>query len=204
VISLFALGGEKVMVDEIAREYRHGLGINELYILNLFLIVNVAFSIGIFILLLKSFKLVEINITKVKSIDEKIFVIAQVMGIAAGFMGLLFTFHFIVFVSRSFPEDKWWVLIPFYLLFLIPYTLTVIYWLGLKRKQKTKDWYDEKQIQDMLKSSLVTLLLSIPGLAVLLLVNIPAPFFWFVYYFFMVLLLFSSATLYFFKIRDID
>ena len=34
VISLFALGGEKVMVDEIAREYRAGFEINELYILN--------------------------------------------------------------------------------------------------------------------------------------------------------------------------
>ncbi|MEJ2629407.1 MAG: hypothetical protein P8078_12750, partial [bacterium] len=204
VISLFAQGGEKVMVDEIAREYRYGFGINELYILNSFLIINMIFSISIFVLLLKTFKLIELDETKVKSIDEKIFVIAQCMGIIAGFMGLFFTFHFIIIVGRSFPVDKGWVLIPFYLLFLIPYALAVIYWLGLKRKQRIKDWYDEKQIQDMLKSSLLTLLLSIPGLAVFLLFKVSIPYFWFAYYFFMILLLFSSATLYFFKIRDID
>lgn len=204
VISLFALGGEKIMIDEIAREYRYGFGINELYILNSALIINMAFSICMFSFLLKTFNLVEPNDKKIKSIDEKIFVIAQCMGIVAGIMGLLFTFHLIVFIGKDIPIDKVWVLIPFYLLFLVPYSLTVLYWLWLKRKQRIQDWYDEKQLQDILKASLTTLLLSVPGMTIFLFIKIPASFYWFLYYFFMVLLIFSTSTLYFFKIKDID
>lgn len=102
------------MVDEIAREYRNGIEINEGYILNLFLILNMIFSIGIFVLLLKTFKLVEIDKTKVKSIDEKIFVIAQVMGIIAGFMGLLFTFHFI-----KVPAPFFWFVYYIFMVLLL-------------------------------------------------------------------------------------
>jgi hypothetical protein len=125
------------------------------------------------------------------------------MGIVAGFMGLLFTFHFIVFIGKQISVDKLWVLIPFYILFLIPYALAVVYWLWLKRKQQINDWYDEKQLQDILKSSLTTLLLSIPGLALFLLVEIPSNFYILPYYIFLVLLVFSISTLYFFRIKDI-
>jgi hypothetical protein len=197
------MGGEKIMVDEIAREYRLGWGVSELYFLNFQYMVNMAFIILLFLFILKTFRLVYINDLNNKFIDEKIFTIAQCMGIVAGITGLLFTFHFIVFVGKQLPVDKLWVLIPFYILFLIPYTLAVVYWLLLKRKQHINDWYDEKQLQDMLKSSLTTLLLSIPGIAVFLLMKIPSHFYILPYYLFFVLLIFSSSTLYFFKIKDI-
>jgi len=86
--------------------------------------------------------------------------------------------------------------------FLIPYALVVIYWLSFKLKHRIKDWYDEKQLQDILKSSLTTLLLSVPGLAILLFIKIPSHFYFFLYYMFLILLVFSSSTLYFFKIKD--
>lgn len=204
VVSLFAIGGEKVMVDEIAKEYRLGWDISELYILNFEYMINMAFTILLFLFILKTFKLVYINDLKDKLVDEKIFTIAQCMGIVAGIMGLLFTFHFIVFVGKQISVDKLWVLIPFYILFLIPYALAAFYWLSLKRKQHIHDWYDEKQLQDILKSSLITLLLSIPGLAIFLLIKIPSHFYILPYYIFFVLLIFSSSTLYFFKIKDIS
>ena len=203
VISLFAMGGEKVMIDEIAIEYRLGWGLAELKILNIEYMINMSFIVVMFLFILKTFRLVHKNESKEKFVDETIFTIAQCMGIVAGIIGLLFTFHFIVFVSRQIPVDKLWVLIPFYILFLVPYILAVVYWLSIKRNQHIHDWYDEKQLQDILKSSLTTLLLSVPGLAIFLVIKIPSNFYILPYYIFLVLLIFSTSTLYFFKIKDI-
>ena len=119
------------MVDEIAKEYEIGLDINELYILNFEYIINMTFTLLLFLFILKTFSLICINDLKDKFVDEEIFTIAQCMGILAGIMGLLFTFHFIVFVGKQIPVNKFWVLIPFYILFLIPYVLAVVYWLSI-------------------------------------------------------------------------
>lgn len=43
VISLFTMGGEKEMIDEIAKQHIAGLSISELKILNSFYIINVVF-----------------------------------------------------------------------------------------------------------------------------------------------------------------
>jgi len=199
VISLFAMGVEKVMIDEIAREYRHGFGISELYILNVAYMTNIVFSLLMFIFLLRTLKLVSIEDIKATDIEERIFIIAQCMGIVAGATGLLFTLHMIIFVNKEVLIDKYWVFIPFYILFLIPYSLTALYWLSLKRKQRISEWYDEKQIQDMFRSSFTTLVLSVPGLMIFLLFQIPHSVFWIFYYIFLILFIFSSSTLYYYK-----
>ena len=54
IISLFLMGVEKVMVDEIAREYRVGMEISEIHILNSAYIINLIFSVCIFFLILKT------------------------------------------------------------------------------------------------------------------------------------------------------
>lgn len=203
VISLFSVGVEKVMVDEIAREYRHGLGINELYILNLAYIVNMGFSVLMFVFLLRTVKLLNMENTGIISVDENLFIIGQSMGIISGLTGIWFTIHMIKFVGPEIMLEKLWVFIPFYLLFLVPYALAILYWLSVKRKQRIQEWYDEKQVRDMLKSSMVTLVLSVPGLAVLLLFHVSHGIFWLIYYVFLILLLFSVSTLYFFKLKDI-
>jgi len=191
------------MIDEIAREYRHGLGVNELYILNLAYIINIVFSIIMFVFLLRTIKIVNSKNEKNVIIDEEFFIIGHFLGIFSGLIGLLFTLHMIQFVSKELIIEKFWVLIPFYMLFLTPYALAILYWLFLKRKQHIDDWYDEKQIQDMLKSTAVTVLLSIPGLSVLLLFQAPHSLFLIIYYVFLILILFSGGTLYFYKLKDI-
>jgi hypothetical protein len=203
VISLFSVGVEKVMVDEIAREYRHGLGINELYILNLAYIINMVFSILVFVFLLKTVKLINMKNTGTVSVDENLFIIGQSLGIISGLTGIWFTIHMIKFVGPELMLDKLWVFMPFYILFLVPYALAILYWLSVKHKQRIQEWYDEKQVHDMLKSAMATLVLSVPGLAVLLLFHVPHGIFWIVYYIFLVLMLFSASTLYFFKLKDI-
>lgn len=201
VVSLFIIAGEKVMIDEIAREYRSGMDISELHILNLAYSINAVFTIVMGFLLMKTLKLSRDNQNDDALLDEKIFTIAQILGVISGIMGLFLTFGLI---GKPIRIDKIWVYIPFYLLFLIPYGIAVLYWLFLKRKQKITEWYDEKQFQDILKASLVTLLLSIPGVFVFTLIEVPHSFYWFLYYIFLGLFLFSSSTLYYFKIKDLD
>ena len=202
VFSLLAIGVEKVMIDEIAREYRLGWDIGEIVILNSAYIMNMIFSILIFVFLLRTFKLIHLENAVSPRIDEDIFIIAQCLGVFSGLTGLLFTLHMIRFVSKDILADKYWVFIPFYILFLIPYGLAVCYWLVLKMRQRIPDWYDEKQIQDMSRSALLTLLLSVPGIAVLLFFQVPHSVFYLIYYVFMILFLFSGSTLYHFKIKD--
>lgn len=200
IISLFSMGVVKVMVDEIAKEYPTGHS-GEFYILNFAYLMMVAYLILLFFFILKTFKIVSDQSAEDELVDEKIFTIAQFMGILSGIMGLFLTFSL---VGNNIPPNKLWIYIPFYILFLIPYGLAVIYWLSLKFKEKIIDWYDEKQLQDILKSSLITLILSVPGLALFLFIKIPSHFYFFLYYLFLVLLIFSTSTLYFFKIRDVS
>ena len=203
IISLFSIGIEKIMIDEIAREYRQGLGINEIRILNLAYIFNVIFIITLSVFLLKIRTIISADTVKNVVIDEEYFILANFLGFFSGVAGLLFTLHMIQFIDGNLLVEKFWVLIPFYIMFLTPYGLAIFYWLFLKHKQKIVDWYDEKQIQDLLKSSAVTLLLSIPGLSILLLFQIPHGLFLIVYYVFLILILFSGSALYFSKIKDI-
>jgi hypothetical protein len=199
VISLFAIGGQKVLIDEIAREYRFGLDLSELTILNIAYLINMAFTTLMFVLILTTFKLIDVDTIEKKYIDERIFTIAQCMGILSGIMGLWLTF---TLIRKNILMNTLWMYLPFYILFLIPYMLAVIYWLSCKSKKNITEWYDEKQFQDILKSSLTTLLLSVPGLAMLLFFTIPDSLYWLLYYLFFILLIFSSSTLYYFKIKD--
>lgn len=199
--SLFAIGVEKVMVDEIAKEYRVGItDRGEFFILNYAYIINIIFNIMMFYFILKTYRSIDIKDSKDNFVDEKIFVIAQYLGILSGILGLYLTFTLIGFANQII---KFWVFIPFYILFLIPYGLSIVFWLSLKLKKDLSEWYDEKQFQDILKSSLTTLVLSIPCLLIMLPFNILNPVYWFMYYVSLILLIFSGSTLFYFKIKDI-
>lgn len=198
--SFLGLGVEKVMIDEIAREYRAGFtDQSELGILNYAYLLNIIFSIMMFYFLLKAYRLKDIEDSKDNFADEKIFTIAQYLGILAGLLGMFQTF---VLISFADYMNKFRVFIPFYLLFLTPYGLSILFWFSLKIKKNISEWYDEKQFQDILKSSLTTLIFSIPCLLIMILFNVTNPILCFMYYVSLVLLLFSGSTLFYFKLKD--
>jgi len=85
---------------------------------------------------------------------------------------------------------------------LAPYCLLLAYWFWTNRKEKDGSWYDEKQFADLSKAGLVTLVLSLPCLAVLYYLDYQGvenvfSLLWFPFYVFFTLLLFSGSTLYF-------
>ena len=92
--------------------------------------------------------------------------------------------------------------VPLYGLFVLPYALAMLSWFFWKSQHLMSGWYDEKQFHDMLKASLTTLLLSIPGVTMFVFVRIADSVYWVVYYLFFLLLIFSSSTVYYFKIHD--
>ena len=199
VLSLAAIAAQKVLYDEIGRE----MGIeypvpSEVSLLYAALGVNLLFAAAMMIAAFRGLARDGAADVDAGAKDERVFTLAQVMGVVSGAMGLGLT---VLLIARGWPAGLLWVFVPFYALFLVPYGLAVLYWLGLKRRERPTAWYDEKQVRDMLKASLATLALSVPGLAVLGFSPRPVGFSWFPYYLFLVLTLFSAGTLYFFK-RD--
>lgn len=197
LVSLFSIGVEKVMVDEITKQYRFGMDVSEINILNFTYIINLSFALLMFYFILRSFPILRNDSSEKEPIDEKIFTIAQYMGILSGLMGLFLVFDLI---RKEILLSKLIMYIPFCILFMIPYSLAVLYWISLKKSQKIKDWYDEKQLQDIMKASLTTLLLSFPGLLLFLLLGITSIFYFFLYYIFLVLVIFSGSTLFYYKL----
>jgi len=193
VFSLFAIAVEKVMYDEIAREIMFGSAGGEIFILCCAIVLNILFTFTMLVLILKTFAA---EYKDTDNVDEIIFTVAQYMGIVSGIVGLLLTLSL---AHRQMAAHRVYVYVPFYLLFLIPYGLSVGYWLSFKLKEKISNWYDEKQLRDLMRSALTTLILSIPAMLIPLSFERAVAFYFFPYYFFLVLLLFSASTLYYFK-----
>ena len=197
IVSLFAIAVEKVMYDEIVREMIMEFEFpGEISILYICLGINLLFSIIMMAAVFHSLPLVSATGNTPMPKDERIFNMMHVMGIVSGVTGLLLTYSLI---EGRRPVEQFWVFIPFYLLFLAPYGVAALYWLTMKWRERMADWYDEKQVRDTMKASLTTLLLSVPGLAMLALIQRSLEFYWFPFYLFMILSLFSVSTLYYFK-----
>ena len=130
--------------------------------------------------------------------DEILFSIAQYIGILCGLLGLWLN---CTYIQRQITSNTFIMILPFYLLILMPYGLIVFSWFNMKFKEKPSDWYDEKQWKDVSRAGLTTLFLSIPGMGILLLMKQSHGIFWFSHYMFLILLLFSGTTLYFTKKR---
>jgi len=134
--------------------------------------------------------------------DEATFINAQYIGIFCGVFGIG------VFSWMSASMPLWAIkkgIFVMSLIIVLPYIILAAYWLAMKIKEKTWQWYDEKQFQDISKASLVTMVLSIIIMLAIFLVQYFNEAFdfvaiiWFPFYIFLVLLIFSSSTLYFNK-----
>jgi MFS family permease len=197
VVSLFAISVEKVMYDELGREIALEFPVpDEIVFLYACLAVNALFAAVMTSAAYRALLRAPSSAERPRPQDERLFSLAQVMGMISGLTGVLLT---LALIGRGWPAKRFWVFFPFYALFLLPYTLAVLSWSAAKRRKHPADWHDEKQMRDILKASFTTLLLSIPGLAVLALIRRPLHFYWFPYYLFFVLFVFSAGTLYYFK-----
>ncbi len=197
ILSFILIFGDYTMVNEIAKEQRLGWETREEWnILTIFLIFHIIYAlifISEILLSSKAAKNMEDNILFGK---ENLFYTGQIIGIICGILGLLIN---ISFIGKEFRENNIVKFVPVYLYILAPYIITMSIWALLNIKKSFLNWFDEKQWHNMNKAGLVTLILSIPGLFVILFIKYPLHSFWFPHYLFTILILFSLSTVVLFK-----
>lgn len=155
-------------------------------IIKLILVAILVLAGVLFFLLPKS------RLAKKLNMNEKLFIITQIIGVICGMVGLAVTLIFPQFIV----EMHLWELI------VMPFVLINIYWLMIVRIRKTSKFLDEKQDYNMTKAGAITMAFSIPAMAIMFELyynKIFAGPIWFPYYFFVTLFLFSGITLFLFK-----
>lgn len=155
-------------------------------IIKLALVIIIALAILLYWLLPKT------RLAKYFKMNERLFVITNIIGVTCGIIGLLVTFIWPQFIV----ELHLWELI------VTPFVLMYIYWLLIIRIKKTAEFIDEKQDYNMTTAGAITMAFSIPAMVMMFMLYynkiLDGPI-WFPYYFFVTLLLFSGTTLVLFR-----
>ena len=209
IISLLMLLGDFALMSDISKEYVFGLP-DEFTILFASQLLHMIFYILTVIMLLITWKYLKKEEEAVVK-DESIFINAQYIGIMSGISGLALVGFFSIVYTLVYSVPLWVIkagIIVMAILAIIPYILIIIYWLIMKAKLRIKEWYDEKQYQDIAKATLITLPSSLLFMGVIYVLQYTIErfeilnFIWYPLFLFFTLLLFSSITLFLNK-RDV-
>jgi hypothetical protein len=198
ILSLLFVFSDVALLSDIVKQYRHGLAQPE------WLLVYPLMGFQFISTILFTYLHI-IGFTREKPFDyiahdSNIFIIVQYVGMICGLTGLAFS-------SLGFLFPHAWSLdihtTMTVIILFIPYSLAVGYWILIKLREEHRQWYDEKQIQDVGKTSFLTLVFS-----VILMIGLFAAKYtdlggvtsmlWFPLYLFSVLFLFSTGNLYFY------
>jgi len=207
IISFLMLFGDWALTSDISKEYVFGLP-DEFIILFISQALHFIFYILMVILIISGWRSAYGEGGEKVLRDDSIFINAQYIGVLSGFSGLALIIIFSILYSSVYPIPSWAVdagIIAVSLIAVIPYALIVLYWLIVKIRERTEEWYDEKQYQDISRASLITLISSViitAGIFFTQLFIDTFDFFneiWFPFYVFLVLMLFSSCILCFNK-----
>ena len=197
ILSFIFVFSDVALLSDIDKQYRHGLTQPEwllVYpIMGGQLITTVAFTY------LHLFGFRDDSQVGHVARDSNIFLIVQYVGIICGLMGL-------ALASLGFVFSHGWNLHTHTtitsIILLMPYALSVGYWLVTKLQEEHRQWYDEKQLQDVGKSAFLALGLSVVAMTGLFVANYNnltgiVSALWLPFYLFLVVFLFSSGNLYF-------
>ncbi len=204
VISIILVLGDFALLGDIGKEHAAGLDTSGewpvLYFSQAFHFIFI-FSLLVLLFLTRRSVLDRYREERVLK-DEAIFINAQYIGILCGIFGIG------VFSWMSASMPLWAIkkgIFIMSMIIILPYLLAAVYWLIMKITEKTWQWYDEKQFQDISRASLMTMAISLIIMFAIFLIQYFNDAFdfvaitWFPFYVFLVLLLFSSITLYFNK-----
>lgn len=197
IIALISLPVDKVMAGKIKDSLAMGREPDE----KIILFISLIFKILVQLVLLVNFYILFIrrNYARENSLalkDQTIFMLTQSLGLATGLLGLYLVIRQVI---NQIAFDQFLSQAPSFLFVLVPYLAAIVYWLSVKWRGKFSQWYDEKQKRDIYKSGFYTLLLAVPGLAVLLLIGGGISFYWYPFFLFFILAVFSGMTLIRFK-----
>ena len=210
IVSFIALAGDIAALSDLGDDYikaGHEC-ILEWTWLYTGLIIHFVFYITAIITLYRSLKKIKsLNRVVVRTIDETLFEVTQLVGIVCGLAGIVFTlFAYFVIGNAKPPEGNWliWIIFGYCLVILIPYFSIILFCIVKLILNKNRSIYDEKQIQDLFKAGFTAWIISIPVMFIFLLLNVGKGNFasivlWFPFYVFINLFIFSSAAIIYFK-----
>jgi len=199
VLCLLFVFSDVALLQDIDKQYKLGLAQPEWSLVYPIMISQ--FIVAIIFMVFHLFGFKKENQVEDVVKDSNIFLVAQYVGIVCGLSG------FILSGLGFFFPSAWNLYVHTIIssiILLIPYVLIVGYWLAIKLKEDISDWYDEKQIQDIGKSSFMTLVISVVFMIFLFALNFNnlngvVSMIWLPLYVFFVLTLFSFGNLYFTK-----
>jgi hypothetical protein len=203
VISALLLFSDLAMLQDIGNQYEmHWDTASEWTILFINHSLHVLFTFLAFLALSQKHKIGEpTGEAPVK--DEVLFSTVHLTGLLCGGIGSIAV---VLVLLAPLPVGiAQAISAPVGLLILLPYLLALGTWLILKYKERTTGWFDEKQLQDISRAGLWTLVLTIPVMSVFgILQRMSGPgspwdFIWFPAYIFLSMLIFSSTTLIYFR-----
>ncbi|MCK5567223.1 MAG: hypothetical protein KAI62_04875 [Actinomycetia bacterium] len=204
IISILMVLGDFALLSDMGKEHAAGLDTSgEWPVLYASHALHLVFIILLFILIFMTRKKVLAQYREdIVLRDEAIFINTQYIGIFSGFFGIG------VFAALSAFTPLWALKKGIFIVSLIavlPYLLIAAYWLIVKIREKTGQWYDEKQYLDISRASLFTMVVSIVVMTAIFVIQYFSHAFefmtitWWPFYVFLVLLLFSGSTLYYAK-----
>ena len=165
VLSLLFILGDVALLSDIGKQYKHGLAQPEWLVL--YPVMAFQFSTAIIFTYLHFFGFSKEKQVKHIARDNNIFLVVQYVGVICGLLGL--TSSSLRFL---FPGATQQVHIVMSLItLLMPYALAVGYWLITKLQEEHRQWYDEKQIQEIGKSAFLTLFFSVILMGVVFIIN---------------------------------
>jgi len=197
VLSVLSVFADLALLHDIGKQYRHGLPQPEWTLLFAMMVFQLTTAVLFVYLHLFGFK-ARGQIRHVAR-DSNVFLLVQYVGVTCGFLGLVSS-------ALGFVYPKAWTLLVHTtigpIVLLTPYALVTGYWLRTKLQETHRRWCDEKQMQDVGKSALMTLAISaifMTGLFAVHYNNLDGVvrLLWLPLYLFLVLFLFSTGNLYF-------
>lgn len=197
ILSLLLIFADIALLNDISKQYKHGFSQPEWYLL--FPIISFQFLTALVFICSHFFIINKYNHKNYIAKDSNIFLIIQYVGVICGFLGLSSS-------SLGFLFPQAWSLnihtTSSIIILFFPYVLAVIFWFFLKINEKPKQFFDEKQILDIGKSALLTLIISMVFMLVLFIANYNnlkgiVSLLWFPLVIFCILFSFSLGTIFF-------
>jgi len=196
VVALLFVFGDLALLSDIGKQYKHGLDQPEWLLL--FPIMGFQFTTILIYTYIHFFGFSKDNQVDHVARDSNIFLIVQYVGVVCGLMGTAGSGLRYMFPMATIPAHMVATLVTL----MVPYVLIVGYWSINKLQEKPRQWYDEKQMQDVGKSAFFTLVLSVIFMMVQFTANYDdlagvIRMVWFPQTLFLILLFFSLGNLYF-------
>ena len=196
VLSILFVFSDVALLSDIHKQYRHGLAQPEWSLLYPMMALQAVIALA-FTALHLSGALVPKQVDTVAR-DINVFLVVQYVGLLCGLMGLAFSF-----LGFIFPHG--WTLLHTTMnmvVLLFPYALVVLFWWVTKLREQDRQWFDEKQRQDIGRSALLTLVINTSYMIVLFFANYQntggiLSILWLPLHFFGVMALFSLGNIFF-------